>query len=324
MKSTLPPILYLTPCVPDFLMNTSHYSLHLHSILQQLRGMCHNAQGVVSEHAPALLNTPFNLRELFEDVLAGFDRGIFLCMDQQLAMELASDDYKPHDSHVELRQALEVASARRARVYVERGVPSVLRLDGNLMLHVLENLVSNAIKYGKRDSEIDMSASTKGGRLCLEVSNQPGPKHEALLQAFGHADCSEDIWTRGDIAQRDALSTGRGLRISRKCASLLNGSLSLVFHENEVRATLSLSIGLPKSLSDGCLGELKGLVVAAVDDDEMVRCMDERLYSKVGITPHIRGESAKEILDFPEFVASLDPPPDCVMLDQNLALPGDG
>ncbi|KAL1504035.1 hypothetical protein AB1Y20_010447 [Prymnesium parvum] len=296
-----------------------HFLSHeLKNRLNALRGMCHNAQGVVSEHAPTLLNTPFNLRELFEDVLAGFDRGIFLCMDQQLAMELASDDYKPHDSHVELRQALEVASARRARVYVERDVPSVVRLDGNLMLRVLENLVSNAIKYGKRDAEITLRASAKRGQLLLEVSNQPGPKHEAVVEAYGHADCSEVIWTRGDIAQRDAMSTGRGLRISRKCASLLNGTLSLVFLESEVRATLSLPMGVTRRTSAGALA---GLVVAALDDDEMVRQIDQHLYSRIGIEAHVRGETAQEILTFPEFVASLNPQPDCVLLDQNLDHP---
>ena len=43
--------------------------------------------------------------------------------------------------------------------------------------------------------------------------------------------------------------------------------------------------------------------------------------ASLGFEAHVRGGSAEEIEGFPSFVASLDPPPDVVFLDENLDHP---
>ena len=45
---------------------------------------------------------------------AAVDRGIFLCMNQGVALQLAHDSYHSQASHVDLRSALHAASGRRA------------------------------------------------------------------------------------------------------------------------------------------------------------------------------------------------------------------
>ena len=91
--------------------------------LIQLRGLTESAHLSVAEYASHLLSAPHNVREVYADTLAGIDRGIFLCMNQGVALQLAHDSYHSQASHVDLRSALHAASGRRADVSVDQDVP---------------------------------------------------------------------------------------------------------------------------------------------------------------------------------------------------------
>ena len=60
---------------------------------------------------------------------------------------------------------------------VDADVPPTVRLDGNLALHVLDNFVTNAVKYGEVDGRVTLRATLRACRLLLEVTNRPGAKH---------------------------------------------------------------------------------------------------------------------------------------------------
>ena len=225
---------------------------------------------------------------------------------------------------MEVAKELGVASAKRCDVQVDAEVPTIVRADSNLVLHVAENFLANAQNYGPEgrgdDKTITMRASLDAGRLRITVQNRPGPRHADLRLKYGEGDALAHILAEGGI-QTSATSTGHGLRIIRRCANMLRGTASLRFLADRVVAALVLPLVAVK----GGAPQLPfGLRVASLDDDDMVRASDRRLFAKLHFEAHVRGATEEEIVGFPAFVASLDPPPDVVLLDEHLDHPTRG
>ena len=137
---------------------------------------------------------------------------------------------------------------------------------------------------------------------------------------YGDGDAAPSIVAAGRGLQRDAMSTGNGLRISDRCARLLGGGIELRFHAERVVASLTM----PLVALDGALALPAGLRVASLDDDDIVRAMDRQRFAKLGFEAHVRGDAEDEIVGFPAFVAALDPPPQVVLLDEYLEHPTRG
>ena len=182
--------------------------------------------------------------------------------------------------------------------------------------------MTNAAKYGEKDGRLTLRASRYAGRLLLEVTNRPGPKHAQARALYGDTNAAAAIVAaEGRGLQHDALSTGNGLCIAFKCARLLGGTLSLRFLVDRVVATLVV----PLVEIDGDAPALpKGLRVASLDDDADIRALDARFFAKLGFDAHVRGATEEEISDFPIFVANMRPPRQLVFLDENLDHPEHG
>ena len=114
----------------------------------------------------------------------------------------------------------------------------------------------------------------------------------------------------------DATSNGNGLYLVGKCAVALGGTPTLRFLANEVRAELTLPLVKAEA---GLLPA--AMRVACVDDSSFTREMDALAFAELGVEAFMRGETPEEIQTFPEFVASLDPPPNLVILDYRLDHP---
>ena len=198
---------------------------------------------------------------------------------------------------------------------VDADVPPLVRLDANLPLCVVENGVTNAARYGPRDGRVRVRAMRAHGRLRLEVANEPGAKHAENRALYGDGDALKAIVAGGGRGlQRDAASTGQGLRIAAMCARLLGGELTLHFLADKVVVALVVPLIAVDAAASTVLPD--GLRVASLDDDEFVRVVDRHLFKQLGFKAHVRGESVEEIEGFPAFVATLDPPPHVVFLDQ--------
>lgn len=244
-------------------------------------------------------------------------------MNQGIALQLAHETYRPHATHVDLRSALQAASGRRAEVSVDPELPELVHLDMNLVMHVLENFITNAVRYGAVQSRITLHAKRQAGRLCCEVINMPGVRHREARTRYGDTEASvkieAELAENSSRLQRDATSTGNGLRIARKCTLLLGGELTLHFLADRVVAAITLPLNVLET--NVRLSIPAGLRVASLDDDDVIRRLDVRLFAKLGIDAHVRGATPEEILGFPAFVASLDPQPHLVLLDQMLDHP---
>jgi len=129
----------------------------------------------------------------------------------------------------------------------EQGIELVLDVDGPLPLEadagrlgqVLDNLVSNALKFTPQGGLVIVSASNGDGRVRLEVTDSGiGVPHEEMGQLFSR-------FYRASTATRRAIpGTGLGLVIARAIVEAHNGTISLQSHEAEgTRVTVTFPSG---------------------------------------------------------------------------------
>lgn len=120
----------------------------------------------------------------------------------------------------------------------------LLALDLPLVLEVVENLLSNAVRYAESEVLVDVSLSDKGDSLVLQiVDDGAGFSEEALDHAVEpfYRDVSDD-----DVSRTDTTSThfGVGLSVSRQLCEKHDGSLVLSNaepHGASVKATFGMS-----------------------------------------------------------------------------------
>lgn len=102
-----------------------------------------------------------------------------------------------------------------------RGFPD-LYVDRALVSRAVVNLLVNAIKYGKRGSEIVVQANESGGSYWIDVCNQGigvRPEEAGMLFVPGY---------RSPRAEKMSTGTGLGLAISRKLMERHGGNVVLV------------------------------------------------------------------------------------------------
>jgi two-component system phosphate regulon sensor histidine kinase PhoR len=118
------------------------------------------------------------------------------------------------------------AQTKDARVKVD--VPAEVRALGDAMglEQVIQNLVDNALKYGRRDGEVRVRGAREGGRVVLTVTDDgPGIAREHLPRLF-------ERFYRVDAGRsREQGGTGLGLAIVKHLVESMGGAVSV---ESEV------------------------------------------------------------------------------------------
>jgi signal transduction histidine kinase len=128
----------------------------------------------------------------------------------------------------------------RFRVLADTPVPG--RWDPGALQRLIENLCSNAVKYGAPDTPIGVSVSARDGRARLTVHNQgpaiPPGEQERLFDLYQRAHDESGVRPRG---------WGIGLGLVRSIAQAHGGSVS-------VRSTLAegttFTVELPQGASE--------------------------------------------------------------------------
>lgn len=195
---------------------------------------------------------------------------------------------------------------------VSAGLPRFVRLDREKVSQILNNLVSNAVKYTPEEKSVDIRVELDGKELVLEVIDTgqgiPKEKQMAVFDAFEQVD---------NTPSRQYEGPGLGLALVKKLTQILNGSISL----NSVLGNGShFTVRLPfiaspisslpvKSHEDTQFKFFSDLVVLMMEDNPINQAVSEAVFEKLGLKLHMASDGKEGI----EKVKKLKP--DLILMD---------
>jgi signal transduction histidine kinase len=113
-----------------------------------------------------------------------------------------------------------------------------VRADGKLVLQILLNLVSNAVKFSHHGREVDVTISVSDRSVLMRVRDEgigiPASDVERVLRPFEQVENS---------LTRQHSGTGLGLPYAVKLAELHGGALWI---ESQVNVGTSVTVALPR------------------------------------------------------------------------------
>jgi two-component system OmpR family sensor kinase len=198
----------------NFLMSVSH---ELRTPLTAIRGHVEALrEGVVTDEElrtaslTVIAAEAARLERLVGDVLdlAKLDARRFTVLQEEVDMERL----------VDRAYAAFGEEARRRGIEYERTVDAkpVLLTDGDRVLQIISNLLSNAFRWTPDGGHIEVELNTSNGVVCVAVDDSgpgiPPGEQERIFRPF---------WSR------DGGGTGLGLAIARELAAALGGQIRL-------------------------------------------------------------------------------------------------
>lgn len=217
----------------DFVANVSH---ELRTPLATLLGFIETLQGPARDDADA--------RDRFLDIMkAQGNRMSRLVQDLLSLSRIETNEHKPPSDRVELEPVLESVKATldlearrkdmQVRLEVDAVLPAVVGAEDELA-QVVQNLLDNAIKYGRPGTEITVAAR-RADRVPASYPGGPAGKAVAVaVRDRGEGIVSEHIprlterFYRVDAARsRELGGTGLGLAIVKHIVSRHRGALAI-------------------------------------------------------------------------------------------------
>lgn len=215
------------------------------TIAHDLRNYFSNIQFASDMLRDPDLATAARLR-LVESIRTSSDSGVLFLqalLDHQNAQEQGVSVHKLSASKL-LHETVEVlgraANAKNIKVSVTLNDDFVVCGHHGGVLHVMQNLLSNALKFSPRDSEVFLAAARFGNRGRLSVIDQgPGVSksdQERLFQRYVRLSATP---TNGEA------STGLGLALAKHRARTMGGDLWYDSREGG-GSIFTLDLGLPR------------------------------------------------------------------------------
>lgn len=214
------------------------------------------------------------------------DIGLAELLDEVIALHSEAAD----------RKALEVITQ------IDASVPERVCIDGGRLKQVLNNLVSNAVKFSP-DGEIQVGVSQAGENLLrFRVQDEGiGISAEALPNLF-------DQFRQADSSiSRQFGGTGLGLAISRKLVGLMGGTISVQSEEN-VGTTFEFTVCYeaatsnapppPEPSSEQTDEPLQGVDILVAEDNATNRLVVGKMLSRWGANVRfaVNGAEAVDLL----------------------------
>jgi signal transduction histidine kinase len=138
-----------------------------------------------------------------------------------------------------IETAMPEAVGRRITVALDAEPPVTMKADRGELEIILNNLVSNAVKYNRDGGSVRVAVRREGGAVVIAVSDTGiGMTKEDAARLFG-----EFVRIKTDKT-RDILGSGLGLSIVRKLAILYGGDVS-VTSEPDVGSTFTVVLREP-------------------------------------------------------------------------------
>lgn len=147
---------------------------------------------------------------------------------QLLVLAMLDDAQRLAPRHIDVAQAVRQLLAHAAPAAMTRGIELALEAPDALWLTVdepalgsiVQNLVDNAVRYGRAGGNVVVELRGDGERLMLQVCDD-GPG----IPAGDQAQVFERFWRGND---HDASGSGLGLSIVRQAASRMGGKVILI------------------------------------------------------------------------------------------------
>ena len=195
--------------------------------------------------------------------------------------------------------------------------PVKILIDGSKMLQVLNNLLTNAIKFSNRNSEIEIGAHLNNNTLHIWVKDQgqgiPDKEQENLFKPFVKTSVRS---TEGEP------SSGLGLAIVKRIIDAHQGQITVDSHVGEgTNFNLSIPFQLtespqksltPDNLDKNLIGS--GISIHIIEDNIVVQLMLQTNFNRYGFNVEVFSDAESCI------VAIKERRPDIVFSD--LQLPG--
>ena len=235
----------------DFIANASH---ELRTPLASLRGFIETLQGTAKEDPAA--------RERFLPIMAEQATRMTRLIDALLSLSrLEMNAHVPPSELVDLndvlghaRDTLEpLAADSQTTLEVERcAKPAIVHGDRDELLQVLQNLVQNALKYGRSGGKVRIEAKhipsltrQTGGRYAISVVDDgPGISAEHLPRLT-------ERFYRVDVdSSREMGGTGLGLAIVKHILNRHRGELAIASEPGE-GSTFTIMLNESQSAASG-------------------------------------------------------------------------
>jgi signal transduction histidine kinase len=135
------------------------------------------------------------------------------------------------------RELEPVASARSVQLRFQGEPLPPLLLDRNAIRRLLENLLTNAMKFSRQGGQVEINLRTQGEMVCLEVCDF-GIGIDPHIKPF----LFQPFYRSPDAMKAGVQGTGLGLYVSKMIAEAHSGTISL---ESKPGTGTTVTVRLP-------------------------------------------------------------------------------
>lgn len=196
--------------------------------------LAHDFKGpltVILGYCELLLETKTESRDEIETVYSQTQRLVRLSEDALVLAQTQAQGFSLARTIVDagafVAECVEATAPNNPRLHVS--VPNeglAVELDPHRFRHVIDNLISNALKYSTEDVDVDVSSERE--RAIIAVRDRgigiPTGELSSLFTRFGRA---------SNARSKGITGSGIGLYVARKIVEVHGGTISVDSHENE-------------------------------------------------------------------------------------------
>ena len=178
-------------------------------------------------------------------------------------------------------------------------------IDNSKIMQVINNLLTNAIKFSNRGTTIELGAKLEDGLFSFYVSDQgqgiPEKEQEKLFKPFSKTSVRT---TAGES------SSGLGLAIVKKIIEAHGGTIDV---DSKVGKGSTFKVQIPVKVSDNTTPVKttdnrlfgSGIPVLIVEDDLLVQMMLQRIFSQYGFNVEMIGDAESGLERLKDFKPKL-------------------
>ncbi|HTX56290.1 MAG TPA: ATP-binding protein [Candidatus Acidoferrales bacterium] len=196
--------------------------------------LAHDFKGpltVILGYCELLLETASEAREEIETVYSQTQRLVRLSEDALVLAQTQAEGFSLARTTVDIgsfvAECVEATAPNNPRLRVQIPVePVIVELDPHRFRHVIDNLVSNALKYSTAEVEVRVARQAQGVAIAVRDQGIGIPQEElsTLFTRFGRA---------SNARSRGISGSGIGLYVARKIVEVHGGSIAVDSRENE-------------------------------------------------------------------------------------------